>query len=216
MMAFVARYSGACSATGFPPVSLFSPGHDLEHFFGSIFNGVEEILSNANRTYLQLYFYIVRNGVDRIKQKSYTRHQLPLGGTMTRWFNLALLSLLLIVSSVDAWEISESFIKCYVGLREDSLKWKVKGKRHSPLIVEETCFDSFKMIEKGIYSEITFCDRFALKADANYSFVYNRPNGWAFDLSVAVGYRFSIWCNSFQITPYVGYQIDQRAFPQLQ
>lgn len=129
-----------------------------------------------------------------------------------RGFKLAMLSLLLIASSANAWQLTDSFIETYAALREDSLKWKVKGKRRHHVIVEEECFVSQKMFQKGIYSEVTFCDRIALKADGSYSFAYNRPNGWAFDLSVGVGYRFNLCCNAFQVTPYVGYEINREHF----
>lgn len=135
-----------------------------------------------------------------------------------RWLMLACLWLLGMASSVSAWDcctnlgITESRFVSYLGFREDSLRWKVKAKRNNPLVVAEVCFDDVKMIEKGLSSEITLCDRWAIKADGNIAIGYNKARDWAFDLSVALGYHFNLCNCSMRLTPLVGYAIDQERY----
>ncbi len=144
---------------------------------------------------------------------------------LCRFLKLAVLNLVLIASSVNAWEvadclntcessmgITESFFESYIGFREDSLKWKVKGKRNNPLIIQELCFNDVKMIEKGLRASVTFCDAWVIKADGNFSFAYNKAHDWAFDLTVGAGYRFDFCDNSIRITPLVGYEINRQHF----
>ena len=68
------------------------------------------------------------------------------------------------------------------------------------------------MIEKGLSSEITLCDRWAIKADGNIAIGYNKARDWAFDLSVALGYHFNLCNCSLRLTPLVGYAIDQERY----
>jgi lipopolysaccharide assembly outer membrane protein LptD (OstA) len=136
---------------------------------------------------------------------------------ISRWLKLALFTLLLLISRVHAWDadetfgITESVIKSYVGFREDSLKWKIEGRRNWPVILEEVCFEDIKMIEKGLSSEVSFSN-WTLEADSNVSFAYNKPHDWAWDLSIGAGYHFDLCNNSIRITPLVGYAIDRQRF----
>lgn len=131
-----------------------------------------------------------------------------------RW--LAVISLLLVATSAHAWDcheclgITEANIESYIGFREDSLKWKVKTHRSNPLVVTEFCFDDVKMIEKGVKSQVTFHENFAVMADGNFSMAYNKAHDWAFDLAVAVGYHFNLCNCTIRLTPFVGYEIDRQ------
>ena len=68
----------------------------------------------------------------------------------TRWFKLAILSILCIASNAKAFEMIDSFLECYVTLREDSLRWKLKDNcTQNPVILDESCFDAVKMFGKA-------------------------------------------------------------------
>lgn len=133
-----------------------------------------------------------------------------------RWMTLTF-AMLLLAAQAHAWDcheygITAAYIDSYLGFREDGFKWKVKGKRNHALVLTEFCFDDVKMIEKGLSSSVTFCDKFALYADGDFSVAYNRGHDWAFDLAVAAGYHLDLCSCSIRLTPFVGYEINRQRF----
>jgi len=99
-----------------------------------------------------------------------------------------------------------------VALREDSVQWKAKP-RHSDLSgVRNQCFNNIRMVEWDLFSEVTLCGNYALKASADYAVAYNKTHNHAYDVSVAGGRHFYSCDYTFRYTPYFGISVERQHF----
>lgn len=120
-------------------------------------------------------------------------------------------SLLVATAHAFDFECESANEGLYFGLREDSLSWKISRKFDHPALIREECFDSIKMVEAGIFSEVNFCNRLALAAYADYAESYNKTHNHAYDVSIGIGYNFYA-LNCLWMTPYVGFSIERQHF----
>lgn len=122
------------------------------------------------------------------------------------------LSAALFQSGHSMMEVTASKEGTSVKLREDSLRWKIKGSKNNPSVINGYCFDNFKMVEWEIHSQVSLCDCYALKANFDYAYAYNKSTGNALDFSIAAGYHFYDCSCCLKITPYVGFDINRQWF----
>lgn len=116
------------------------------------------------------------------------------------------------------------------GYRQDRFKWSIAGPdpENTPNTLSELQWKNLKIAQLGVNASYTSCTNYVVRIDASYGRIYHGKwrdadylgddktdlfsfahgkagRGHVYDLSGAVGYRFTSTCRRFIAVPLIGY-----------